>query len=258
MATPKQIAANRANAQKSTGPTTEAGKLAVSQNARTHGLTGQTIWRASAQDEAYDAYSAALLADLAPATALELDFARRIVHDSWRLNRAGAIDDNLVHDTVTANESDFSESPYSRALDEARAYRAEAHTLHLLTLYEQRLQRAVLKNMAILKAMQAERLAKSAEPPQPADAMYAMDVAAKPVAAQPNPLYNPLYNPLSSSLHNGQSSPLNNPQASPLNKPQIVEAAAPPAKIGFDFASAPAEPAPSPASAVTTPENMAA
>jgi hypothetical protein len=39
MATEKQIAANRANAQKSTGPKTAAGKLTSSRNAYRHGLS---------------------------------------------------------------------------------------------------------------------------------------------------------------------------------------------------------------------------
>jgi hypothetical protein len=39
MASEKQIAANRANAQKSTGPKTMAGKLKSSQNAYQHGLS---------------------------------------------------------------------------------------------------------------------------------------------------------------------------------------------------------------------------
>jgi hypothetical protein len=40
MATERQIAANRANAQKSTGPKTSAGKLKSSRNAYRHGLSG--------------------------------------------------------------------------------------------------------------------------------------------------------------------------------------------------------------------------
>jgi hypothetical protein len=39
MATEKQIAANRANAQKSTGPKTAAGRLKSSRNALRHGLS---------------------------------------------------------------------------------------------------------------------------------------------------------------------------------------------------------------------------
>jgi hypothetical protein len=43
MASEKQIAANRANAMRSTGPKTRAGKLASSRNAYRHGLSGP--WR---------------------------------------------------------------------------------------------------------------------------------------------------------------------------------------------------------------------
>ena len=39
MTTKEQIAANRANARKSTGPKTQTGKLVVAQNARRHGAT---------------------------------------------------------------------------------------------------------------------------------------------------------------------------------------------------------------------------
>ena len=43
MATPAQIAANRRNAQRSTGPKTEEGKRRCSQNARKHGLSSRTF-----------------------------------------------------------------------------------------------------------------------------------------------------------------------------------------------------------------------
>ena len=42
--TEKQIAANRANAKKSTGPKTAAGKLKSSRNAYRHGLSGPVFW----------------------------------------------------------------------------------------------------------------------------------------------------------------------------------------------------------------------
>jgi predicted metallopeptidase len=43
MATDKQIAANRLNAQKTTGPRTPEGRAAVRLNGVTHGLTAQTL-----------------------------------------------------------------------------------------------------------------------------------------------------------------------------------------------------------------------
>jgi len=51
MASERQIAANRRNAQKSTGPKTKAGKKRASANAYQHGLASPRIWReALAQD----------------------------------------------------------------------------------------------------------------------------------------------------------------------------------------------------------------
>ena len=44
MATEKQIAANRANAQKSKGPKTAAGKLRSSRNAYRHGFSCPMLW----------------------------------------------------------------------------------------------------------------------------------------------------------------------------------------------------------------------
>ena len=172
MASAKQIAANRGNALFSTGPRTEAGKQIASQNSTTHGLTGQTISRPPDQQEAYDTYYESMLPDLAPCSALELDFAKRIIHDSWRLNRAGATSENLLHDARHKNcaglDMDFGDDV---ALAEARAFRADAKTFNLLSLYEQRLQRAILKNLAALKAMQKERISQAQPASKPASSV---------------------------------------------------------------------------------------
>jgi hypothetical protein len=78
MATEKQIAANRANAQKSTGPKTSAGRLKSSRNAYRHGLSlplhldgatsakADALARALAQDQA-DEQKLAAAAEVAQA-----------------------------------------------------------------------------------------------------------------------------------------------------------------------------------------------
>ena len=60
MSTPAQIAANRSNAQHSTGPTSEAGRASSSQNHFKHGFTGEFRLLHNEDPAAYQAVHAAL------------------------------------------------------------------------------------------------------------------------------------------------------------------------------------------------------
>ena len=66
MATEKQIQANRNNAKKSTGPRTEQGKAASSQNALKHGLLARDAVLPGEDPADYEAQIAALEADIQP------------------------------------------------------------------------------------------------------------------------------------------------------------------------------------------------
>ena len=162
MASAKQLAANRRNAEKSTGPITEAGKLNSRLNAVKHGLTGHTVLRTPEQDATYNTYRARLYPDLAPANAVELDFAERIIYDSYRIHRASAIESNLyaladpAFDTGNLEQDD--------ALNEAHAFELNVKAINLLSLYQQRLQRGIHKDLAMLRQMQKERQAQALRP----------------------------------------------------------------------------------------------
>jgi hypothetical protein len=96
MATVAQIAANRQNSLKSTGPVTSQGKLKVSQNAVQHGLTAkESIIYLENQDE-FMQYRDSLLNELRPDGAMESVLAERIVSLSWRLKRAGFIQNKTI------------------------------------------------------------------------------------------------------------------------------------------------------------------
>ena len=86
MSTQKQTKANRQNAQKSTGPKTDEGKAAVSQNAVKHGLFAESVIKGENEAD-YEAFHDNFLAELAPAGAVELMLAERAVNLSWRLKR---------------------------------------------------------------------------------------------------------------------------------------------------------------------------
>jgi len=73
MTTDKQIEANRANAQNSTGPNTAAGKAKVATNGLTHGLNSnpETLFAAHPdQEEAYRVLAQKLPKDCQPETAI--------------------------------------------------------------------------------------------------------------------------------------------------------------------------------------------
>lgn len=96
MATPAQIAANRRNAQASTGPRSPEGKIHSAANATKFGLfTAENYVRPLEQSE-YDALTAALWADLAPAGAIEDMLAAEVVRCAWRLRRCVAAEASLV------------------------------------------------------------------------------------------------------------------------------------------------------------------
>ena len=162
MISEKQLEANRRNAQRSTGPRTEEGKKVAALNARRHNLTGQVTAMTDADRIMHDAFSAAIVENLAPEGAMETQLAQRIATDSWRLNRISAVEDNLFALGHNAKSDDIeTENPeIHAALTAAKVYKEESKQLHLLTLYEQRINRNIQKNLAMLQALQAARIAR--------------------------------------------------------------------------------------------------
>jgi hypothetical protein len=91
----RQIEANRRNALKSTGPTTEAGKRAARCNAVRHGLTAETVIGALEDAEDYKAFEAAITADYDAQSAVERELVLRLASVLWRLRRATTMETGL-------------------------------------------------------------------------------------------------------------------------------------------------------------------
>jgi len=105
MSTESQIRANRRNAQKSTGPRSRQGRAAISQNAVKHGLlTRQNVISSESQAD-FDLYREQMFAELAPLSPMESMLAERIVSLSWRLKRAGRIQNQTIDALNTDNTS---------------------------------------------------------------------------------------------------------------------------------------------------------
>src|SRR5271155_3257347 len=162
MISEKQLAANRRNAERSTGPRTEEGKKVSALNARRHNLTGQVTAMTEADRIMHDAFSASIIESLAPEGAMEPQLAQRIATDSWRLNRISAVEDNLfaLGHNAKSNEVETDDPEIHAALTAAKVFKFESKQLQLLTLYDQRINRNIQKNLATLQALQAARLVK--------------------------------------------------------------------------------------------------
>jgi hypothetical protein len=85
MATEKQTAANRLNAQKSTGPRTPEGRAAVRLNGVTHGLTAETLVLKGESESDFKADS--LEAEHQPTTPTEETLVAQLAMATWRLRR---------------------------------------------------------------------------------------------------------------------------------------------------------------------------
>lgn len=95
MASRRQIAANRRNAQKSTGPRTSAGKLRSRRNAFKHGLTAETVIAVFENAKDYEAFERAIVSQHRARSPTELHLIVRLASLLWRLRRATAIETGL-------------------------------------------------------------------------------------------------------------------------------------------------------------------
>ena len=159
----KQLAANRANAQLSTGPVSIEGKKKSSQNALRHGVTAQTTIMTEEDRIQHDAFCSQMMASLAPVGSMETFLASSVAEEAWRLNHARAQCANIVaigHFDGTGDRFDAGHPEIHTAITAASTVRDNAKTLELLSLYEQRIHRSFEKHFAQLRQLQAERQAK--------------------------------------------------------------------------------------------------
>src|SRR6185312_12085094 len=95
MTSPKQMAANQANAQKSTGPTSAEGKSKSRLNAIRDNITGQITTLTPADRAIFETLKAEHVAALDPQTVPETKLAHAIAWDTWRLDRLRANEMNI-------------------------------------------------------------------------------------------------------------------------------------------------------------------
>ena len=90
MTTQKQLRANRANAGKSTGPRTEAGKAHSRLNSRKHGLTARLLVIGDEDPAEFEELRAGLLEQYNPQGPAECELVEYLAGVYWRLSAVPA------------------------------------------------------------------------------------------------------------------------------------------------------------------------
>src|SRR3954452_21963356 len=163
----RRLAANRANAQRSTGPKTSAGKAKSSLNAVKTGLTGRTVLLPSEDVKQYQNHVKRFHEELQPVGELETNVVQNLADTQWRLNPIPSLESGLIAlgrkrcaPDLFAEEKD----PAVRAvLLEAHVFNTEASALKNLSLQESRLRRQYAQLIQELERLRAERAAQQEE-----------------------------------------------------------------------------------------------
>jgi hypothetical protein len=128
MTSVKQLAANRANGQKSTGPKTEAGKSRSRRNAWTHGLTAKDNISARENAADFDALRAELWDQVQPEAGWESLLFDRLVACAWRMRRVPGLEARCFQN---GNKIDYGNAGFLTTLDR--------HEIALLNVFDRTL-----------------------------------------------------------------------------------------------------------------------
>jgi hypothetical protein len=156
--TDKRIAANRANAQRSTGPRTAEGKKKVSQNALKHGLTARSVTTPDEDIQTYETFKGRLYEELDPQSVVEMALTEQIVNKLWRVMRIPRIEAQLMSKRPLRNGLPW-EGDEDTESNLSFAFTASSYSsaIALLTRYESSLDSSIRGSMAMLRAEQERR-----------------------------------------------------------------------------------------------------
>jgi len=207
VATDKQTAANRLNAQKSTGPRTPEGRAAVRLNGVKHGLTAQTIVLKGESEADFTAMLESFEAEHAPTTPTQEALVVQLALANWRLRR-------LYHQEAGFYVSELkilASIQKDLNLDDAgrmgHAANWSERTLGLFNRQEGRLERTFYRALHELQRLRKEReanLASVCQTPEVEDVGQVDDMPSSETNDIPAPAPDP---PPSPSVSAGAESP---------------------------------------------------
>ena len=126
-----QIAANRGNAQNSTGPRTEEGKRVSSMNALTTGLTAASIFVRPDEEPDFVEFRSSLKAELQPEGATQNHHFTLILHAAWNIRRCLLLETQIQHEALSKGLDDaLLDDELVRKLDRVYRYRKTHESTH--------------------------------------------------------------------------------------------------------------------------------
>jgi hypothetical protein len=161
-----QLAANRANAKLSTGPTSLEGKQRSRMNAGRHHLTGQVACLPDEDRDEFDRFCAAIVDDYHAEGPIETQLAQSIAEDFWRLNRGRNWETNMLamgHFNGASDRVNSGHPELDDAMTQVLVFEKQGKNFGNIALYETRINRNIAKNEQRLKERQAERKAAEAQ-----------------------------------------------------------------------------------------------
>lgn len=154
-----QIAANRRNAGKSTGPKTPRGKQAVAGNALRHGLRARKVISFDESEPDFLAFHAEQREAFAPADAVEEHLVERIAMCAWRLRRMYRIEAEMIDCWRDATPRRLED------LEIGAVFECSPDEMARLSRYEIAIDRALQRAYVMLERRQARRRGEAVAPP---------------------------------------------------------------------------------------------
>jgi hypothetical protein len=173
MATEAQIRANRANAQKSTGPKTDEGKAASARNAIKHGMSAAEAVVMPGEEDIYTAFREGILAEHDPQTPTETVLVDNIIAASWTLHRC-----RMAEIEVFDDSSDATRDPLLCDAADDRMRRIDTYTRRA----ESSLHRSLRSLQALRKERRALEVAQELAKPRHVEVQWVKPVDEEPPA----------------------------------------------------------------------------
>jgi hypothetical protein len=161
MATEKQIAANRRNAQKSTGPKSEEGKTKAKFNALKHGMTADTAVLPYEDPNSYEQLREALIDQYRPANAGEQMLVELVVVNYWRLLRARRVETasfRLHIEAIKRHNGKGAAPTLDEDADIATAFADPHYPFRNIERYQSAIERSYFRAVETLRRIQNDRL----------------------------------------------------------------------------------------------------